>query len=110
MGTISASRICGRMDAAKSSFIEPWASAACGVMIVCSATKVVGIRAKLLTPSGGHQEVDFQTQSSTAFPVDPRFIGPDHARLHSSGRGMLQVGRIVIAIAAAEAVGIREMT
>src|SRR5467141_1470161 len=95
MATISSSRICERMAFARSSFIESWASAACGVIVVCLATKIVGIRAKLLTPSGGHQEIVFETQAPATFPVNAGFDGPDHAGLHRSGRSLMRVRRLM---------------
>src|SRR5712671_752022 len=95
IATISSSRICARIAVASSSFIEPCASAACGVIILFSATKIVRIRAKLLTPLRRHQEIVFQTQASAALPVNPGFDSPHHARLHRSRRQLMRIGRLV---------------
>src|SRR5712671_435031 len=95
IATISSSRICARIAVTSSSFIEPCASAACGVIILFSATKIVRIRAKLLTPLRRHQEIVFQTQASAALPVNPRFDGPHHTGLHCPRRQLMRVRRFV---------------
>src|SRR5882762_1868263 len=95
IATISSSRICARIAVTSSSFIEPCASAACGVIILFSATKIVRIRAKLLTPLRRHQEIVFQAQASATLPVNSRFDGPHHARLHRSRRQLMRIGRLV---------------
>src|SRR6267378_4515452 len=95
IATISSSRICARIAVASSSFIEPCASAACGVIILFSATKIVRIRAKLLTPVRRHQEIVFQAQASSALPVNSRFDSPHHARLHRSRPQLMRIGRLV---------------
>src|SRR6267378_65665 len=95
IATISSSRICARIAVASSSFIEPCASAACGVIILFSATKIVRIRAKLLTPLRRHQEIVFQAQASAALPVNPRFDGPHHTGLHCPRRQLMRVRRFV---------------
>src|SRR6266478_4961461 len=107
MATISSSRICERMAFARSSFIESWASAACGVIVVCLATKVVRIGAKLLTTVGGHQEIVFEAQAPATFPVNAGFDGPDHAGLHRSGRCLMRVWRLMRAGAHAVSDGMR---
>src|SRR5882757_8714965 len=97
IATISSSRICARIAVASSSFIEPCASAACGVIIYIyfSATKIVRIRAKLLTPFRRHQEIVFQTQASAALPVNSRFDSPHHTGLHCPRRQLMRVRRFV---------------
>src|SRR5712672_999493 len=95
IATISSSRICARIAVASSSFIEPCASAACGVIILFSATKIVRIRAKLLTPLRRHQEIVFQAQASAALPVNSRFDGPHHTGLHCPRRQLMRIGRLV---------------
>src|SRR5712672_3406436 len=95
IATISSSRICARIAVTSSSFIEPCASAACGVIILFSATKIVRIRAKLLTPLRRHQEIVFQTQASAALPVNARFDGPHHTGLHCSRRQLMRIRRLM---------------
>src|SRR5712671_3691622 len=95
IATISSSRICARIAVASSSFIDPCASAACGVIILFSATKIVRIRAKLLTPVRRHQEIVFQAQASAALPVNARFDSPHHTGLHCSWRQLMRIRRLV---------------
>src|SRR5882757_11056815 len=60
-----------------------------------SATKIVRIRAKLLTPVRRHQEIVFQTQASAALPVNSGFDSPHHTGLHCPRRQLMRIGRLV---------------